>query len=105
LFFFKNSNIIKTPQFLLNAEDQNNIEKDLTEKQKTDFRKNILFKKYNNNSFFTFTAKQNDSSFFAKTLFYNKLTSLKPIFNFFVYNVDKNIKKFSRGKSGNYIFV
>jgi hypothetical protein len=81
------------------------MEKNLTEKQKTEFRKNTLFKKYNNNSFFTFTTKQNDSSYFTKNLFYNKLTSFKPMFNFFVYNVDKNIKKFSRGKSGNYIFV
>ena len=44
-------------------------------------------------------------SFFLKNYLFSRLTQVVPIFNFFVYNVDKNIRKFSRGKSGKYVFV
>ena len=30
---------------------------------------------------------------------------ITPIFGYFIYKVDKNIRKFSRGKSGKYVFV
>lgn len=33
------------------------------------------------------------------------LTPMAPIFSFFIYSVDKNVRKFSRGKSGKYMFV
>lgn len=33
------------------------------------------------------------------------LTFIAPIFAYFIYSVDKNVKKFSRGKSGKYRFV
>jgi hypothetical protein len=28
-----------------------------------------------------------------------------PIFSFFIYNVEKNVRKFSRNKSGKYLFI
>lgn len=46
----------------------------------------------------------NFSSFFKNSIF-NLLNKIIPIFSYFIYNVDKNIRKFSRGKSGKYIFI
>lgn len=43
--------------------------------------------------------------FFTKNFLFLQLTKITPIFNFFVYSVDKNIRKYSRGKSGKYTFV
>jgi hypothetical protein len=43
--------------------------------------------------------------FFVKNFIFSKLIQLTPIFSFFIYNVDKNIKKFTRGKSGKYVFI
>ena len=57
---------------------------------------NVLFQ--NNEKFF------NNNSFF-KTFILNKILLYEPIFNFFIYNVDKKIKKYSRGKTGKYLFV
>jgi hypothetical protein len=45
----------------------------------------------------------NDSS--LKQLFISKFLTNLPIFMFFIHNVDKNVKKYSRGKSGKYSFV
>lgn len=42
---------------------------------------------------------------YTKHFLLNKLTIALPIFTFFIYNVDKNVKKYSRGKSGKYSFV
>ena len=42
---------------------------------------------------------------FIKNHLYLKFLNILPVFNFFVYNVDKNIRKYSRGKSGKYIFI
>ena len=44
-------------------------------------------------------------SFFLKSFFLSKLDQILPIFAFYIYNVDKNVRKFSRGKSGKYIFI
>lgn len=44
-------------------------------------------------------------SFFVKNYFQTKLCAVTPVFSYFIYNVDKNIRKFSRGKSGKYVFV
>lgn len=44
-----------------------------------------------------------DSS--LKQLFISKFLTNLPIFMFFIHNVDKNVKKYSRGKSGKYSFV
>lgn len=42
---------------------------------------------------------------FIKNDIISELEKLSPTFSYFIYNVDKNIRKFSRGKSGKYIFV
>lgn len=58
---------------------------------------------------FNFTLNENfkemDSRVFFKNFFYSKLTQFSPLFSYFVYNVDKNIRKYTRGKSGKYVFV
>ena len=46
-----------------------------------------------------------DTNFFFKNFLLKKLEQILPIFNFYIYSVDKNIKKYSRGKSGKYVFV
>lgn len=49
--------------------------------------------------------KEFDHNFFIKNFLHSKLTQLSPLFSYFVYNVDKNVRKYTRGKSGKYIFV
>lgn len=46
-----------------------------------------------------------DENFFYKKYLISKLSQFSPIFSFYIYNVDKNVRKFSRGKSGKYVFV
>ena len=46
-----------------------------------------------------------NTDFFIKNFLQLKFNKLTPVFLFFIYNVDKSIKKFSRGKSGKYKFV
>ena len=59
--------------------------------------------KYNN------TYLNNDKtiniSFFIKNYLYFLLSKVSPIFSYFIYSVDKNIRKYSRGKSGKYVFI
>lgn len=69
------------------------------------FEKNIKNGKY----VFPFYSKNklfdmNFSSFF-KTSFLNLFNKVNPVFTYFIYSVDKNIRKYSRGKSGKYAFV
>jgi len=40
-----------------------------------------------------------------KTILLQRLLVIHPIFAFYTYNVDKNIRKYSRGKSGKYLFI
>lgn len=49
--------------------------------------------------------KSIDSSFYLKNYIISKLGQISPIFSYFIYSVDKNIKKYSRGKSGKYVFI
>jgi hypothetical protein len=49
--------------------------------------------------------KELDINFFIKNFLFSKLTQLSPIFNYFIYSVDKNVRKYTRGKSGKYIFI
>jgi len=49
--------------------------------------------------------KEFNSDFFIKNFIKERLTQLSPMFSYFVYNVDKNIRKYTRGKSGKYVFV
>lgn len=44
-------------------------------------------------------------SFFLKNYLYFLLSRVSPIFSYFIYSVDKNIRKYSRGKSGKYTFI
>ena len=44
-------------------------------------------------------------SFFIKNYLYFLLSKVSPIFSYFIYSVDKNIRKYSRGKSGKYTFI
>jgi len=45
------------------------------------------------------------TSLFFKNSFLKLFNEINPIFTYFIYSVDKNIKKYSRGKSGKYAFV
>lgn len=49
--------------------------------------------------------KHADDRFFLKNYLQLRLSSVSPVFSYFIYSVDKNIRKFSRGKSGKYTFV
>jgi hypothetical protein len=42
---------------------------------------------------------------FIKNFLIKLLSKISPMFSYFIYNVDKNIRKFSRGKSGKYTFI
>lgn len=55
--------------------------------------------------FFFKDEKFIDRDVFFKNNIIKKLISISPIFAYFIYSVDKNIKKFSRGKSGKYVFI
>lgn len=46
-----------------------------------------------------------ENSFYVKNFLLDKLSQVSPIFSYFIYSVDKNIKKYSRGKSGKYVFI
>jgi hypothetical protein len=54
---------------------------------------------------FSSLSKSISNDFFLKNFFLSQILKIAPIFSYFVYNVDKNIRKYSRGKSGKYIFV
>lgn len=83
------------------------------------FLKNYFNKKYSN-LFFTSNLKPNTNELqkkinrdeklntndiFFKNQLYTLLSQVVPVFSYFIYSVDKNIRKYSRGKSGKYVFV
>jgi hypothetical protein len=57
------------------------------------------------NSLFLNYEKTAQVSFFIKNFFIKQISQIVPIFSYFVYSVDKNIRKYSRGKSGKYTFI
>lgn len=57
------------------------------------------------NHFFQNNQKILNTDFFFKNNIQKKITQINPTFCYFIYSVDKNVRKFSRGKSGKYIFV
>lgn len=57
-----------------------------------------------NNTYFN-NHKIVNISFFLKNYLYFLLSKVSPIFSYFIYSVDKNIRKYSRGKSGKYTFI
>lgn len=67
------------------------------------FLETSLNSNYSNN--FNNINKSSDLSFFVKNFFYSLLSKVSPIFSYFIYSVDKNIRKYSRGKSGKYTFI
>jgi hypothetical protein len=58
---------------------------------------------YSNN--LTTLEKTLNFTFFLKNYLYFLLSKISPIFSYFIYSVDKNIRKYSRGKSGKYTFI
>lgn len=87
----------ETPQ---KAEDNNKNEEKKEEKKIIKLNLNLDF-----HNLFINSGKIINISLFLKKYLTAALTSIKPLFSFYVYNVDKKIKKFSRGKSGKYIFI
>lgn len=67
-----------------------------------DCRTNILLK-YEH--LLTDFEKIINSDFFIKNYLLSRLSPTIPVFSYFIYSVDKNIRKFSRGKSGKYVFI
>lgn len=67
------------------------------------FLETSLNSAYSNN--FNNYTKTVDLSFFIKNFLYSLLSKISPIFSYFIYSVDKNIRKYSRGKSGKYTFI
>lgn len=55
--------------------------------------------------FFLNHEKLINKTFFLKKYLISKLSQISPIFSYFIYSVDKNIRKYSRGKSGKYTFI
>lgn len=69
------------------------------------FHNDSLFLPVLFDNFFTHDWKLIDNSFYIKNYLSSKLGQILPIFSYFIYSVDKNIKKYSRGKSGKYVFI
>lgn len=71
----------------------------------------FFFKSTQNTAFSSSLVFHEDGSlsfndrFFIKSFFIDCLKKILPLFFFYIYNVDKNVKKFSRGKSGKYVFI
>jgi hypothetical protein len=51
------------------------------------------------------SGKSFSETFFIKNYFQSQVTPVIPVFSYFVNSVDKNVRKYSRGKSGKYSFV
>ena len=64
---------------------------------------NPLSLNYSNN--LVNSEKTLNFTFFLKNYLYFLLSKVSPIFSYFIYSVDKNIRKYSRGKSGKYTFI
>lgn len=65
--------------------------------------KNNLMLNFNN--FINNQNKIKNETFFWKNLLQIKLTKLKPLFHYFIYKIDKNIRKYARRKTGKYKFI
>lgn len=49
--------------------------------------------------------KMINTNYFIKNYLLSLLSKVSPIFSYFIYSVDKNIRKYSRGRSGKYTFI
>lgn len=99
-FFFDDyKNIIKFDSF---RKTKNHLSLFLT---LSNFEQNNLTK-LKNFYFFNRNKKfEMKSSLFFKNSFLKLFSDINLIFTYFIYSVDKNIRKYSRGKSGKYSFV
>ena len=68
------------------------------------FLNNTNFTLSSDNNYFN-DFKNFNISFFIRNYFYFLISKTSPVFNYFIYSVDKNIRKYSRGRSGKYTFV
>ncbi len=69
---------------------------------------NIKFEEILNLNYSSILASNDktiNTSFFIKNYLFFLLAKVSPIFSYFIYSVDKNIRKYSRGKSGKYVFI
>lgn len=105
LHFFELTSITKKIVLSLTSEEQNLIEKTMTKEQVSDFRQNHLYLRSSFTTPITDFGKTATNLDDFKNLMYLKLMVINPVFNFFVFNVDKNIRKFARGKTGKYVFI
>lgn len=69
------------------------------------FEKNFLQKNFTFSLFSRPKSFETKFSLFFKNSFLKLFLDANPVFAYFIYSVDKNIKKYSRGKSGKYAFV
>lgn len=103
-FYPYHDNTFFLAKFTLNTEEQEMFEDGLNSEQLKNFKeKQLQFRLNFNRIQENIGRKHNDLTF--KNFLYQKLIPFFPIFNFFIYNVDKNIKKFTRGKSGKFVFI
>lgn len=86
--------------YFINNFFSNNIDKNNFFFVNEDYQKPIKFNHfiYNNQKIINLNS-------FIKNDIQKKITEINPTFAYFIYNVDKNVRKFSRGKSGKYIFI
>ncbi len=56
-------------------------------------------------NFLSFYGKNVNYGCYVKNILLEKLIFILPVFSFFMHNVDKNVRKYSRGKAGKYTFV
>lgn len=73
-------------------------------KQHSTYPSNFVIKDFFNTDLSLFGKHKNDKFNLARNLMLN-LKKLEPIFLFYVYKVDKNIYKNTRGKSGKFTFI
>ena len=107
--FFKFNDLKKSYEFInwfnlyiftnnLNLSFKNNLHFNLN----FNFENSVLL---NYSNTLTNLEKTINISFFLKNYLYLLLSKVYPIFSYFIYSVDKNIRKYSRGKSGKYTFI
>lgn len=66
---------------------------------------NYYTKNLNNDIFWINNEKPLVESTFIKNKLLILLTKIIPVFSYFIYSVDKNVKKYTRKKSGKYSFI
>lgn len=104
-YSFSNENYLYFNKFSPHLEEQKKLEENLSEKEIKLFREKILKFFLNFNKIQEDEFRTNNFLISFKNFIFKLIIPILPLFNFFIYNVDKNIKKFSRGKTGKFIFI